>query len=283
MDREVWLMLMCYPTDARSLSLIGKASCGFAHLLPVHPSVTLNRVIVKALVNREQEIPDDFVVFVGDTSSFRSLTVQIFILYAIDVNVGGDEELPPIHRPAHPLPFPTPRWLYPPAEASESSSTVLGNVGHEIPAEHVAAEPKIHDEQEAIVDLDVPFHPVVDAPDSVLPNPTAKLYDINVQVSAMPSAAATLQPAPVARDFAASVGLNDSLMTEAAATSSRKALSKVIKISDPYPSGTPFVLFAHVNRLVVNLDSPVPAHFTVSDTLWHLAKILVDPLDHVLG
>jgi hypothetical protein len=35
-------MLMCYPTDARSLSLIGKGICGFAHLLHVHPSVTVS-------------------------------------------------------------------------------------------------------------------------------------------------------------------------------------------------------------------------------------------------
>jgi hypothetical protein len=53
-------MLMCYPSNARSLSLIGKAICGFAHLLHVHPSVTLARVIVKALVNSKQDIPDDF-------------------------------------------------------------------------------------------------------------------------------------------------------------------------------------------------------------------------------
>lgn len=62
MDRVVWLMFMCYPSDARSLSLIGKSICHFAQMLHVHPSVTAARVIVKALVNKEQDIPDDIVV-----------------------------------------------------------------------------------------------------------------------------------------------------------------------------------------------------------------------------
>jgi hypothetical protein len=65
LDREVWLMLMFYPTDARSMSLIDKAIYGFAHLLHVHPSVTVVRVIVKALINNDHDIPDDFVDIVG--------------------------------------------------------------------------------------------------------------------------------------------------------------------------------------------------------------------------
>jgi hypothetical protein len=119
---------MCYPTDGRSLSLIGKAICGFAHLLHVHLSVIVARVIVKVLVNSEQDIPDDFVISVGEAPVTRSFTVPVFILSAMDFAVGGDEELPPADGQAHHLPFLTPRWLYPPAAASASSSALVGDV-----------------------------------------------------------------------------------------------------------------------------------------------------------
>lgn len=61
-------MLMCHPSDGRSLSLIGKSICSFAHPLHVHSSVTIYmaRVIVKALVHREQDIHDDFVFSKGE-------------------------------------------------------------------------------------------------------------------------------------------------------------------------------------------------------------------------
>lgn len=65
MDRVVWLMLMCYPSDGRSLAFIPKSICGFAQLLHVHPSMTAGRVIVKDLVNKEHDIPDNFVFVVG--------------------------------------------------------------------------------------------------------------------------------------------------------------------------------------------------------------------------
>jgi hypothetical protein len=122
MDRVVWLILVCYPTDGRSLSLIGKAICAFAHLLHVHPSTTVGRVIVKALVNKEQDIPDDVVLSVGEAPRVRTFTVPIFIFTASDVVIGGDEELPSEFGPAHPLPFPAPHWLEPEAELSGSSN-----------------------------------------------------------------------------------------------------------------------------------------------------------------
>lgn len=90
MDREVWLMLVCYPTDGRSLSLVGKAICGFSQFQHLHPSMTVARIIVKALVNREQDIPDDFVVSMGEGQSTRTFIVPIYILTAQDIAVGGD-------------------------------------------------------------------------------------------------------------------------------------------------------------------------------------------------
>lgn len=67
MDRVVWLMLMCFASDpARSVSLVSKAICHFATFQHLHPSITEARIIVKALVHREQDIPDSFVLTVGE-------------------------------------------------------------------------------------------------------------------------------------------------------------------------------------------------------------------------
>lgn len=84
MDREVWLMLMCYPPDGRSLSLIRKSICFFAQLLHGHPYVTMSRVIVKALVQREQDVPDDFVFSIGECQNTRTFTILMFIITAYD-------------------------------------------------------------------------------------------------------------------------------------------------------------------------------------------------------
>jgi hypothetical protein len=102
MDRVVSLMLM-YLVDGRSLSLISKAICVWAKLLYVHESVTIARIIVKALVNNEQDIPDDFVVYVGEAPRVRTFTVPVFILNATDFAEGGDEQLP--WKKAQHIPF----------------------------------------------------------------------------------------------------------------------------------------------------------------------------------
>jgi hypothetical protein len=126
-DRIVWLMLM-YPVDGRSLSLIPKAICGWSKLLYVHESLTVARIIVKVLVNNEQDIPDDFVVTVGEAPRVHPFTVPVYILAATDVVDGGDEQLPPKNSPAHPLPHPAPHWT-PMQEQSISanSDAVVGD------------------------------------------------------------------------------------------------------------------------------------------------------------
>lgn len=106
MDRVVLLMLMCYPTDGWFLSLISKSIYNFAQLLYVHESVTVARIIVKALVNKEQDTPDDIVVSAGEGPCICSFTVPIFILSPTDVVVGADEQPPPNDGPAHPMPHP---------------------------------------------------------------------------------------------------------------------------------------------------------------------------------
>jgi hypothetical protein len=75
--------------------MISKVICGWAKLLYVHESLTVARIIVKALVNNEQDIPDDFVVTVGEAPRVCSFMVPVYILTTTDVVDGGDEQLPP--------------------------------------------------------------------------------------------------------------------------------------------------------------------------------------------
>lgn len=54
LDREVWLMLLCYPLDNRPFSSITKAISNFSLLKHVHESVVQSRVIVKAVLHDER-------------------------------------------------------------------------------------------------------------------------------------------------------------------------------------------------------------------------------------
>ncbi|CAO2148629.1 unnamed protein product [Urochloa humidicola] len=111
MDREVWLMLLCYPNDFRDDSEIDKAIAGFAILKHIHRSSNASHVVIKALVNKEDDIPDDIVVSPGDSPRAPSWTVPIFLLHAEDLAVVGDEDALPPEGPLHPKPAPAPRWM----------------------------------------------------------------------------------------------------------------------------------------------------------------------------
>ncbi|CAO2148273.1 unnamed protein product [Urochloa humidicola] len=62
MDREAWLMLLCYPNDYRDDSEIERSLAGFAILTHIHRSSNASRVVVKVLVNKEDDIPVEIVV-----------------------------------------------------------------------------------------------------------------------------------------------------------------------------------------------------------------------------
>jgi hypothetical protein len=117
--------MLLYPVDGHCVSLISKAICGWAKLLYVHELVTVARIIVKALVNSEPDIPDDFVDSVGEALRVRTFTVPVFILTATDFVEGGDEQLPPEEGPTHPIPHPAPRWVPVHAPVLSSHSDVM--------------------------------------------------------------------------------------------------------------------------------------------------------------
>lgn len=58
-DREVWLMMVAYHLDCRSVSAIPRVISSFALLKLVHEIEVLSRVIVKVVVHDDHRIPPD--------------------------------------------------------------------------------------------------------------------------------------------------------------------------------------------------------------------------------
>jgi hypothetical protein len=57
LDREVWLMLLRFPLDARSTSAIAKAVSGFALLRHIHESNVMSRVIIIVSMHADSQVP----------------------------------------------------------------------------------------------------------------------------------------------------------------------------------------------------------------------------------
>ncbi|KAF8692472.1 hypothetical protein HU200_039569 [Digitaria exilis] len=110
LDREVWLMMMLFPNDARTNSAIAKAVAGFGLLRYWYDSTNNARVVCKVHLNDDARIPDDVVVSAGLHPRVRSWTCPIFLLKRKDVINLGDEDgfPPPDGGLAHPFPPPPP-------------------------------------------------------------------------------------------------------------------------------------------------------------------------------
>lgn len=139
MDREVWLMLLAYPNDHRSTVEIDKSIASFAILRHVHKSTNDARVIVKAAVNKLDDIPDEIVVSPGDTPCAPSWTVPVYVLHHNDIGVLTDEDPLPDHGPLHPLPHSPPRLIEAPADGSVASSV------HEAPTVDMPVDAPPHE------------------------------------------------------------------------------------------------------------------------------------------
>lgn len=111
-DREVWIMLMLFPNDARNNSAISKAVAGFGLLRYLHDSTNNARVMCK-IHNDEARIPDDVVVSAGIQPNVHSWTCPVFVLKRKGVDVLGDEYAFPLTDGgiAHPFPLRVPRWV----------------------------------------------------------------------------------------------------------------------------------------------------------------------------
>lgn len=87
MFREVQIMLLGYPNDFRDDDEIDKSMSGYAILKHIHRSSNPTRLVVKDLVNKEDDIPDEVVVSPGDSPRAQSWIVPVFIVHAQDIDV----------------------------------------------------------------------------------------------------------------------------------------------------------------------------------------------------
>ncbi|KAF8714080.1 hypothetical protein HU200_028079 [Digitaria exilis] len=113
LDREVWVMLMLFPNDARNNTALSKAVAGFGLLRYWYDSTNNARVVCKILLHDEAKIPDDVVVSVGLEPRVRTWTCPVYVLKRKGVQIPGDEDVfpPPDGGLAHPFPPPPPRWM----------------------------------------------------------------------------------------------------------------------------------------------------------------------------
>lgn len=113
LDREVWIMLMMFPNDARNNFAKSKAVAGFGLLRYWYDTTNNSRVVVKVYLHDEARIPDDVVVTAGVEPRVRSWTCPVVLLKRKDVAINGDEDFfPPAEGgPAHPIPPHAPRWM----------------------------------------------------------------------------------------------------------------------------------------------------------------------------
>lgn len=90
-DREVWLMLLCYPLDCRSFAMIAKSIGSFALLKHVHEADVQARVIVKAMLHDDCHIPPHIVVSSGHGRGTKTWTVRVFVLSLQDLYMPPNE------------------------------------------------------------------------------------------------------------------------------------------------------------------------------------------------
>ncbi|CAO2143759.1 unnamed protein product [Urochloa humidicola] len=255
LDRSVWLMLFCFPPDAKNLiSLVDKSGSSFSQLIHVHRSSSVSRVIARVLVNKDVDVPDSVTVSVGTLPCVRTWIVPVFLLSATDVVLGGDEEPISMEGPTHPMPHPAPGWMGPvgpPAadvnmEDATSGAADLGdNMDRQGEREQNA------DNADGEVDAAV------------------GMGYLNKSVFSGASA-----------DFAASGGIKPT-SSLGPASALNQVISMLLSSLPPHPiSICPFIT---LSVFVVDLSMQVPSHFVAQSDLWFFAKVVVDPMEVVLG
>lgn len=110
LNRDVWVMLMACPEDAKSNNAIAKVVLGFGLLGYWHDSTNRARVVVKVLLNEDSKIPHGIKVSAGMLPSTRSWTCPVFELKNTEVTRLHVESAFLANRPPFPMSMPL-RWL----------------------------------------------------------------------------------------------------------------------------------------------------------------------------
>lgn len=258
LDRSVWLMLLCFPANAKNLiSLVDKSLASFGQLIHVHKSSTLARLIVRVLVNKDSDVPDSVTLSVGTYPRVRTWTVPVFLLCANDVVLGGDEDSVPVDGLTHGMPHPTPGWLGPvgpqPGGQVEDGASVADNLGGE-DVDGPAFGMELNEEPLHVDADDAPVH------DDILPDADAGAFS------------------GAAADFQASDhNIHD--LAIILVRSTEPVVSSVRFDSLPrsfIPSSIPANFSACLSSLYINLDCLVPFYISDQQSLFFLAKVAVD-------
>ncbi|CAL4979205.1 unnamed protein product [Urochloa decumbens] len=251
LDRSVWLLLLCFPSDAKNLfSLVDKSLPGFGQLLHVHRSSNESRLVVRVLVNKDADVPDSVTLSVGTYPRVRTWTVPVFVLSATDVILGGDEEPLP-DGPTHPLPNPAPGWMGP-----LGAHAAGGNLGDAVadafvvpPVKGKNGEPAVHGDQTLPSGKDSP----------------AKTVSVKMgQQSPFSGASA---------DFAASGGVKAS--PKGPSTFLNQVICMTTLSLPPLPiTSCPF---RTLSLFIIDLDTKLPSYLVDKSDWWYLAKVVEGP------
>ncbi|CAN6252337.1 unnamed protein product [Urochloa humidicola] len=265
LDRSVWLMLLCFPPDARNLiSLVDKSLAGFCQLISVHRSSSMARLIVRVLINKDANIPDSITISVGTLPRIRTWTVPVYLLHASDAVLGGDEEPLPVDGPTHPMPFPEPGWMGPQGQPGNADNVVDEASENVAPGGMAAGA----DMQEA---MQVPQSGLVQEAQG----DRKDKEDTNLRKlpSASPFSSASA-------DFAASRGIKEP-SPKGPATARNQVIFHCSLLPPPFPlhSGT----FSFLSAFLIDLSIKVPSYISDHSVLWYLAKVALEPEEFARG
>ncbi|CAO2177865.1 unnamed protein product [Urochloa humidicola] len=127
-DREAWVMLMAFPTDARSNTAISKAVSGFGLLRYWHDTTNVARVVAKVNLHAYAKIPHGVLVSTGVPPRSRSRMCPVFVLKHKGITMLADEDPTPTNGPLFPLPPRAEHWRGPP-QADGTASGGQSSVG----------------------------------------------------------------------------------------------------------------------------------------------------------
>ncbi|CAN6230933.1 unnamed protein product [Urochloa humidicola] len=273
-DCVAWLMLLCFPPDAKNLiSLVDKSIAGFGQLLHVHNSSSLCRLIVKVLVNKDSDVPESITLAAGSEPRIRTWTVPVYLLKVSDVVLGGNEQPLPEDGPIHPMPNRAPRWMGPHGPG-------VGFVDDNVEAEHEAGN------------MGAGSNNVGDAGDMGEGNNNNEDADAERQLEqGLPGKVGQQQSLPggvpkvskqtsfsgASADFAASGGMKRDLPPLGPSTLANQVSSHIL--SAPLSCQPPLCPFWTISIFVINLSAQVPSYISDDNVLWFLAKVVVDPME----
>nr|TKW00351.1 hypothetical protein SEVIR_8G103100v2 [Setaria viridis] len=124
MDKEVWVMLMIFPPDAKNNTAIAKAVVGFGLLHYWHDTNNIAIVVAKVNLNDGAKIPHGVLVSARVPSLVRSWMCPVFVLKQKGVTMLPDEDPIPPNGSLFPLPPLAQRWrgLHGPAAGNDHGS-----------------------------------------------------------------------------------------------------------------------------------------------------------------